>query len=530
MGLEDICSKICGALCTMVIGIVLFIGSIVGLYLNEQTAVKIWNTIGIAREKAIEIDCGPLNVSLPPNTLVHAICPISGLVETTTTPILNKVSYTMKAARMDQKTSVYVTTQSSCRDKDSRDRDTCDCTYTNTWVSLDSTGNYHVTCPSNCASCGKNPPSFDGSSGTQAGSFTSVSFGTTPYPVFELPKVFEDPSSASPHGVLASGWGLSSYPVEFSNAECTQLDRDFARTTTSPVSFSETTTKCASSTTLATSFSTSNPSVGDLRAQFSSFGKEGEVYSVMGTLSAATSALSGLRAIPRYRFTPWSPPSSSSYDISWTRHGDHTIADMCDIAESQGEARVWGLRIGLWVLSIVAGMLVGAPAYLVPEAIKHVPLCGWFFGEMLECIFCVACYTVSCLLGTAFSLLAVSIGWVAARPMVGIPLLCGFVVLMVVFIAIAVRQRAKRAQRGDTSRDTQAPYSPVNAGESWKEPQQQQQGGGWGAQQPPQGGGWGAPQAQQGYPAPPAGGNFPPPPYGGGGGGYPTSGGPGYPV
>eukprot|EP00913_Durusdinium_trenchii_P023057 g21649.t1 len=80
-----------------------------------------------------------------------------------------------------------------------------------------------------------------------------------------------------------------------------------------------------------------------------------------------------------------------------------------------------------WIIAWVAFCLLAGPLEVAADCI---PCIGPCLGNMVSTVICV----VSCLPATACTLGVVGVVWVVMRPMVGIPLLCIFIIVMVAFI------------------------------------------------------------------------------------------------
>lgn len=88
------------------------------------------------------------------------------------------------------------------------------------------------------------------------------------------------------------------------------------------------------------------------------------------------------------------------------------------------DPRTWLLRLLGFVLAWVAFCLLAGPLEIAADCI---PCIGPMLGNAVSAVICC----VSCLPATACTMGVVGVVWVAMRPMIGIPLLIIFLVVMI---------------------------------------------------------------------------------------------------
>lgn len=117
----------------------------------------------------------------------------------------------------------------------------------------------------------------------------------------------------------------------------------------------------------------------------------------------------------------------SGYTLLDLRMGTMEISKVWDAMRAESSGMTWLLRLLGWIIAWVAFCLLAGPLEVAADCI---PCIGPCLGNMVSTVICV----VSCLPATACTLGVVGVVWVVMRPMVGIPLLCIFIIVMVAFI------------------------------------------------------------------------------------------------
>ncbi|MBS2040113.1 TMEM43 family protein [bacterium] len=98
--------------------------------------------------------------------------------------------------------------------------------------------------------------------------------------------------------------------------------------------------------------------------------------------------------------------------ILYVRSGAHTAAEMFTQAESSNSTLVWILRVVGWVLMCIGFSMLLGPIAAVANIIP-------FLGDLVE----MGTGLFGCATGTALTLICIAIGWIFARPLVGIAML-----------------------------------------------------------------------------------------------------------
>ena len=128
-------------------------------------------------------------------------------------------------------------------------------------------------------------------------------------------------------------------------------------------------------------------------------------------------------------FTPYQFPTGALVRVE---SGTHTAAELLTHMRRENNALTWLLR-GVGALMMIIGLaLMMGP---ITAAANVVPVLGDLTGMITGGIACLV--GVGCAAGT------VAIAWLAVRPLVGIPLLAGAVVLLVLGVAALIKRRAK---------------------------------------------------------------------------------------
>eukprot|EP00667_Euglena_gracilis_P005475 EG_transcript_5516 len=122
-------------------------------------------------------------------------------------------------------------------------------------------------------------------------------------------------------------------------------------------------------------------------------------------------------------FTRWASQYDADYGLYLKVEGAATLQSVVAAQQEQNQALLWGLRVAGFLACWFGLQLLTGPVALAPQL---VPCVGGLFSEVVGCLLC----GVNCVFATAFALLLVSIGWLFYRPIIGVPLLLGFVVLL----------------------------------------------------------------------------------------------------
>lgn len=107
--------------------------------------------------------------------------------------------------------------------------------------------------------------------------------------------------------------------------------------------------------------------------------------------------------------------------INMIRGGEYTALQMLDYLETQNNMLKWILRL-VGTLLIIAG--IAAILKPIVAIASFVPLLGNIVG--------VAVGLVALLLGIAISLITIAIAWIVYRPLLGIALLAGVVIILII--------------------------------------------------------------------------------------------------
>ncbi|CEM17739.1 unnamed protein product [Vitrella brassicaformis CCMP3155] len=158
-----------------------------------------------------------------------------------------------------------------------------------------------------------------------------------------------------------------------------------------------------------------NPQIGDVRVKF--YGSTATSCSVVAQLTSDGS------------FEPWPSPYDSDYTVNLFEEGKVSGGTMFDHAEQENTFLMWMLRLLGFLCMWMGLQMFFGPLAIVPDII---PCVGPYLGDMVGCLLCAA----NCLVATFLSLLTIAIAWVIVRPWVGIPLLCGALVALGIFIAV----------------------------------------------------------------------------------------------
>lgn len=173
--------------------------------------------------------------------------------------------------------------------------------------------------------------------------------------------------------------------------------------------------------------------VGDVR---SSFKKSSiDLGDTVSTVAFQTRA-PGAKVDKRLR--PWSTgkPGTMGH-VNWAFQGHVSLQEMVNRKASENSSATMLLRLAGWLLTFLGLQLLTGPIALAPELL---PCVGTFLGEVVGCALCCVNFAVS----LSISLVVIGLAWVAARPVVGITLLC--FALGVFVVASCAKRRFKSAR------------------------------------------------------------------------------------
>jgi len=166
-------------------------------------------------------------------------------------------------------------------------------------------------------------------------------------------------------------------------------------------------------------------------------GKVGEVRGTLSVSGALGQQLSIIAEQGKHNgdtiLHPWNGEA-------WVQDGRKNLAKMISQMQNDESGKLWGIRLGGFALVWLGLFLMLAPLAQAPELL---PFCG-------ECLSDVAC----CLIGTGTFFVAacasgvvIAAAWVAARPIIGIPLLAGCLLLLCGCMAFAHSRKKTIVER-----------------------------------------------------------------------------------
>eukprot|EP00438_Fugacium_kawagutii_P005068 Skav200539 [mRNA] locus=scaffold676:116141:124286:- [translate_table: standard] len=126
----------------------------------------------------------------------------------------------------------------------------------------------------------------------------------------------------------------------------------------------------------------------------------------------------------------WTAPDDwlcSGYTLQDLRIGTMEISAMWDLQRAESSGMTWVLRFLGFALAWIAFCLLAGPLEVATDCI---PCIGPMLGNAVHAIACC----VSCLPATACTMGVVGVVWIAMRPMIGIPLIIIFLLVMVGFV------------------------------------------------------------------------------------------------
>jgi hypothetical protein len=157
-----------------------------------------------------------------------------------------------------------------------------------------------------------------------------------------------------------------------------------------------------------------SPQIGDVRVKFKVVRP--------GTVSFVAQQKSG-------HLQPYHAKAGSS--VALVQFGHHSATDMFKRAHLHNRVLSWGLRVGGWFLIFIGLLVIFKPLPVVADIL---PLIGRLFGAGIGML--------AFLLSLVFALSTMGIAWVYYRPLLGIPLLVGALIL---FILALLRGRGRKS-------------------------------------------------------------------------------------
>lgn len=160
-------------------------------------------------------------------------------------------------------------------------------------------------------------------------------------------------------------------------------------------------------------FGTGN-SIGDIRIRFKGNNWNNVAVSVLGKNLMGT-------------IQDWVAPDDwlcSGYTLQDLRMGTIEISKMWEMQRAESSGMTWALRFLGFALAWIAFCLLAGPLEVATDCI---PCIGPMLGNAVSAIACC----VSCLPATACTMGVVGVVWIVMRPMVGIPLIIIFLLVMI---------------------------------------------------------------------------------------------------
>lgn len=146
---------------------------------------------------------------------------------------------------------------------------------------------------------------------------------------------------------------------------------------------------------------------------------------------------------------PWTAPDSwlcSGFELNKLKMGSLTRAQLFQSLRDENTTITWVVRIvGCGLLWMAFAMMFGP----LEVAADCIPCVGPYLGDSISSITCcISCFPgIGCCLGVA------GVVWVAMRPLIGIPLMLAWLLILGGFIGFIVKKRAEKRQ----VRDIEAP-------------------------------------------------------------------------
>jgi len=173
----------------------------------------------------------------------------------------------------------------------------------------------------------------------------------------------------------------------------------------------------------------SHPQVGDMKVVLKSSNPNNMKQTVLGKNEAGT-------------INKWIAPSSwlcSGYSLYNLRQGTISKDDLFTQLSNESTGLTWTLRLIGFIVMWVAFCLCFGPLEVAGDCI---PCVGPFIGDSIAAISCC----VACLPATACTLGVAGAVWVVMRPLIGIPCMIAFVIIIGGFVVYIGKQKA--AKRG----------------------------------------------------------------------------------
>eukprot|EP01012_Entosiphon_sulcatum_P015313 TRINITY_DN2029_c0_g1_i1.p1 TRINITY_DN2029_c0_g1~~TRINITY_DN2029_c0_g1_i1.p1 ORF type:complete len:504 (+),score=111.54 TRINITY_DN2029_c0_g1_i1:26-1513(+) len=399
-----------GACCGVVLGLMLFVGSVPLLWWNEGRSVYTARSLAEARDEYVDGTCSPLSQNEA--KLVYVSCSLGDLEVFTETPNLN---VTIAAVWWQRKAEMYQnieTKRTETRKKNGKTDTYTWYEYSLGWQStyIDSSKfNNRTACPAPC----NNPSNWPLQT-------TKDYSATTKIGNYSLPLDLEQQLTSSTAVVPPNNNAAPSnqHPPNPITDRNTHRVNNFLYTGNDAF-----------------------PVVGDMRLSWNA--------------GAATSA-SILAKQKGISFTMWPSHYNSDYNVYLIEQGTVSAEDLIKHAEDANKVMTWILRFVGFLLCWIGIQLVFGPIAIMPQII---PCVGDFLGEVVGGILCC----IACLIASCISLVIIGIAWLRFRPLVGIPLLS---VAVCAALAACYIRRKKRASYGGGERTSlvspakPAPYNP----------------------------------------------------------------------
>lgn len=154
--------------------------------------------------------------------------------------------------------------------------------------------------------------------------------------------------------------------------------------------------------------------MGDMRIRFKGNNWNNVALSVLGKNVMGT-------------IQDWVAPDDwlcSGYTLKDLRMGTMEISKMWEMQRAESNGMTWALRFVGFALAWIAFCLLAGPLEVATDCI---PCIGPMLGNAVSAIACC----VSCLPATACTMGVVGVVWIVMRPMVGIPLIIIFLLVMI---------------------------------------------------------------------------------------------------
>ncbi len=103
-------------------------------------------------------------------------------------------------------------------------------------------------------------------------------------------------------------------------------------------------------------------------------------------------------------------------EIGLVRTGTHSAGALFDEAEAENTRMTWILRGVGWLVAVIAVSMLFGPLEVIAGSL---PMVGWIAEDLIE----TGATLISLLLGSAYALVVVAVGWLAYRPLIGLGLL-----------------------------------------------------------------------------------------------------------